>query len=158
MNRSSEINIHRTANIENGGSIPDAIPEVIESYRDYEPPAQIRKMVDNLLSYVPPKYLVGLKTIVLTNRSALTRDKRRQKIWSRGRKYCLAESLGSYSRAWKSSPAIVWLYVDNIVSPDPAWVLRTPLCVTRGWRMFCTTKSVTTFTQCTDLFTKVRKM
>ena len=39
----------------------------------------------------------------------------------------MAESLGSYSRAWKSSPATVWLYVDNIVSADPAWVLRTPL-------------------------------
>jgi hypothetical protein len=113
--------------MENGEKARDVRPEIVESYRDFTPPAQIRKMVDNLLSYVPPKYLVGLKKIVLTNRSALPRDKRRQKVWGRGRKYRLAESLGSYSRAWKSSPATVWLYVDNIVSADPAWVLRTPL-------------------------------
>ncbi len=113
--------------MENGEKARDARPEIVESYRDFEPPAQIRKMVDNLLTTVPPKYLVGLKKIVLTNRSALPRDKRRQKVWGRGRKYRLAESLGSYSRSWKSSPATVWLYVDNIVSADPAWVLRTPL-------------------------------
>jgi hypothetical protein len=83
-------------------------------------------MVDDLLDAVPPKYLVGLKKIVLTNQSALTRDKRRQKVWSRKKMYRLAESLGSYSRAWKSSPAMVWLYVDNIVKALPSWALRVP--------------------------------
>jgi hypothetical protein len=112
--------------MENGEKARDVRPEIVESYRDFTPPPK-SGMVDNLLSYVPPKYLVGLKKIVLTNRSALPRDKRRQKVWGRGRKYRLAESLGSYSRAWKSSPATVWLYMDNIVSADPAWVLRTPL-------------------------------
>jgi hypothetical protein len=41
--------------------------------------------------------------------------------------YRLAESLGSYSRAWKSSPATVWLYVDNIAKGAPPWVLVVPL-------------------------------
>jgi len=83
----------------------------VESYRDFEPPSEFRRAVETLLSYVPPKYLVGLKTIVLTNRAGLTRNKRKQKVWSRNRKVLLADSLGSYSRAWKSSPATVWLYV-----------------------------------------------
>jgi hypothetical protein len=113
--------------MENGEKARDVRPEIVESYRDFEPKAQIRKTVDDLLNTVPPEYLVGLKKIVLTNRSALPRDKRRQKVWGRGRKYRLAESLGSYSRAWKSSPATVWLYVDNIVSAVPPWVLRVPL-------------------------------
>jgi hypothetical protein len=79
------------------------------------------------LRYVPPKYLVGLKTIVLTNRAGLSRDECKQKVWSRNRKVRLAESLGSYSRAWKSSPATVWLYVDNIAEAEVAWWNRLPL-------------------------------
>ena len=96
-------------------------PTVVESYRDFDPPVSFRHSVDTLLRYVPRKYLVGLKTIVLTNRAGLTRDKRRQKVWSRNRKVRLAESMGSYSRAWRSSPATVWLYVDNIVEAGATW-------------------------------------
>src|SRR6266852_945495 len=90
-------------------------PEVVENYRDFEPRANFRKLLEDPLDAVPPKYLVGLKTIVLANQSALTRNQRRQKIWSRNRKIRLAEARGSYYRATESSPATVWLYVDNIL-------------------------------------------
>jgi len=103
------------------------VPNIVESYRDFEPRSNFRHDVETLLRYVPPKYLVGLKTIVLTNRAGLTRDKRKQKVWSRNRKVRLAESLGSYSRAWKSSPATVWLYVDNIAEAEATWWNRVPL-------------------------------
>lgn len=102
-------------------------PTIVESYRDFEPPPGFRQTVETLLRYVPPKYLVGLKTIVLTNRAGLTRDKRRQKVWSRNRKVRLAESLGSYSPSWKSSPATVWLYVDNIIEAGVAWWKWVPV-------------------------------
>jgi hypothetical protein len=39
----------------------------------------------------------------------------------------LAESMGSYSRAWKSSPATVWLYVDNIVASEATWWKWVPV-------------------------------
>jgi len=93
-------------------------PEIVESYRDFEPPRNFRKNVETLLRYVPPKFLIGLKTIVLTNREGLTRNKRRQKVWSRHHKIRLADALGSYSHATRSSPATVWLYVDNIVRAE----------------------------------------
>jgi hypothetical protein len=102
-------------------------PTIVESYRDFEPPSNFRQDVETLLRYVPPKYLVGLKTIILTNRAGLTRDKRKQKVWSRNRKLRVADSLGSYSRAQKSSPATVWLYVDNIVRSQDTWWKRAPL-------------------------------
>ena len=104
-----------------------ACPTIIESYRDFEPPASFRRTVETLLHYVPPKYLTGLKTIVLTNRAGLTSNKRKQKVWSRNRKVRLAESLGSYQHASKSSPATVWLYVDNIVESGIAWWSRVPV-------------------------------
>jgi hypothetical protein len=104
-----------------------ALPEVVEAYRDFAPPANFRQVVETLLTYVPPKYLVGLRTIILTNSSALSRDQRRQKTWSRNHKVRLSECRGSYSRATKSSPATIWLYVDNIVRHEPRWITRVPL-------------------------------
>ena len=96
-------------------------PTIVESYREFEPPGNFRQTVETLLHYVPQKYLNGLKTIVLTNRGGLSSKERKHKVWSRNRKVRLAECLGSYSRASKSSPAAVWLYVDNIVEAGISW-------------------------------------
>jgi hypothetical protein len=102
-------------------------PEIVESYHDFEPPADFRKLLENLLDAVPAKYLVGLKTIVLANQSALTRDQRRQKIWSRNRKIRLAEARGAYYAASRNSSATVWLYVDNILRSEDPRLLRMPI-------------------------------
>jgi hypothetical protein len=103
------------------------LPEIIEAYCDYEPPAAIRRQVEVLLQYVPPNYLRGLKRIVLLNRGALGRDQRRKKIWSRNRKVRLAAANGSYSRATRSQPATVRLYVDNLLQVFPSWWTHTPV-------------------------------
>lgn len=100
---------------------------IVESYRDFHPPRNFRKTVETLLKYVPAKYLVGLKTVVLTNQAAFARDKQKQKVWSRKRKLRLADLRGSYTRAWQSSPAVVWLYVDNIISAEDWWWKWVPL-------------------------------
>jgi hypothetical protein len=107
--------------------LESGLPELVEAYRDFEPPRNFKQVIETLLAYVPPKYLVGLKTIILTNSSALSRDRRRQKTWSRNHKVRLSECGGSYSRATKSSPAIIWLYVDNIVRGLPRWMTRPPM-------------------------------
>lgn len=106
---------------------PSILPEIVESYRDFAPPAYFKLVVENLLRGVPQKYLAGLKTIVLANRAGLTRDKRRQKVWSRGRKIRLVDARGAYYKETKSSSATVWLYVDNIVNQRPNWPLRLPI-------------------------------
>ena len=121
------VNMNLPAEMETAEKVPEVRPDIVESYRDFQPPGRLRKTVDDLVDAVPPKYLVGLIKIVLTNQAALTRDQRRKKVWSRRKMYRLAESLGSYSRAWKSSPATVWLYVDNIFKAAPSWVSRVPL-------------------------------
>ena len=90
-------------------------PIIIESYRTFDPPPNFKQCVETLLRYVPAKYLIGLKSVVLTNRAGLTGKKRKQKVWSRNRKVQLATALGSYSRATRTTSAEVWLYVDNIV-------------------------------------------
>jgi hypothetical protein len=102
-------------------------PTITESYREFAPPSGFKRTIETLLRYVPPEYLIGLKSIVLTNRAGLTRNKRKQKVWSRNRKVRLAEALGSYSHSTKSSPATVWLYVDNIVEAGFAWWYSVPV-------------------------------
>lgn len=102
-------------------------PSVVENYRDFEPPTQVKKLVEDLLEAVPQKYLAGLKTIVLSNQAALTRDQRRQKTWSRSRKYPLAKARGAYYEATNQRPATVWLFVDNMVRMWPRSLWKIPL-------------------------------
>lgn len=102
-------------------------PEIVEYYRDYIPPAQVKNIVQNLLKGVPKPYLSGLGTVVLTNRSALTRDQKRQRVWSRNRKGRLVDARGAYYRATAKSPATVWLIIDNIQRPEPALIFRVPI-------------------------------
>lgn len=71
-------------------------PEIREFYRDYKPRLDAKRMVEELLTAVPSEYLTGLKSIVLTNRSALSRDQRRQKIRQGGRNHEFAKSQGAY--------------------------------------------------------------
>lgn len=102
-------------------------PEIREFYRDYKPRLDAKRMVEELLTAVPSEYLTGLKSIVLTNRSALSRDQRRQKIRQGGRNHEFAKSQGAYYRATRSRPATVWLFVDNILDSLPGWALRIPM-------------------------------
>lgn len=98
------------------------VPEIVECYRDFEAPADFRNILNELLSAVPSKYLLGLRRIILANQSALTRDQRRQKIWSGGHKIHLSLARGAYYKASRNSTATIWLYVDNILrSEDPWW-------------------------------------
>jgi hypothetical protein len=102
-------------------------PEIIENFRDFEPPANFGNIVDDLVRYVPPEFLLGLQSITLTNRIALSRNQKRQKTWSRNRKIRLADALGYYTPATRSSRAAVVLYVDNITQGWPGWLGRVPL-------------------------------
>ena len=75
------------------------LPEIVESYNDFSPSSPVRKILQELFRYVPPEYLVGLRTILLTNKSSLNRASRRKTTWIRKRKIVLADALGYYSQA-----------------------------------------------------------
>jgi hypothetical protein len=78
-------------------------PAIIENFRDFEPPAKFRNIVDDLVRCVPPEFLVGLQSITLTNRFALSRNQKRKKTWSRNRRIRLADALSYYTPATRSS-------------------------------------------------------
>lgn len=101
-------------------------PIVVEAYRDYVPPQIVLPLIRELLDAVPPRYLVGLQTIVLTNQSAQPRKRQRQKIWSRTHKIKLVQARGYYSGATRASQASITLHIDNILKGSSARDLRIP--------------------------------
>src|SRR5712692_2308397 len=94
-------------------------PEIIEAYRNYVPSCNVKRIVKTLLRYVPPEYLLGLRSIVLTNSSGLSRNRRRRKTWSRHHKVRIAESLGNYTHATRDLAASIHILVDNVVDSFP---------------------------------------
>jgi hypothetical protein len=101
-------------------------PEIVENYKELWGTRKFQEATRRPSGSCACQYLVGLNAIVLANQSALTRDQRRQKIWSRNRKVRLKEVRGCYYRTTKSSPATVWLYVDNILRSEVPWFRRMP--------------------------------
>lgn len=100
---------------------------IVESYRDWAPPIDASRVVSRLLAGTEERYKVGLATVVLTNSSGLSHDRRRQKTWSRGRKVLIAKSRGLYHQAWNNDPAWVEILVDNALRDVPPWLLKLPL-------------------------------
>ena len=103
------------------------LPNIVETYKNFDPPKRFRRTIEILIKYVPPQYLIGLETIMMTNRDALPRDMRTQRVWGRSRKHRLTDARGAYSYASAGSGAIIWLFVDNICRTDVSWWRSAPV-------------------------------
>jgi hypothetical protein len=100
---------------------PTARPKVIAKYFGYKPPFNVTSAVEQMLESVPPKCLVGLSEVVLTNTASLSRKRRRSVTKSRKRKVRIVEARGLYHRAWHGHPAWIEIYVDNILFWMRGW-------------------------------------
>ena len=88
-------------------------PRVVTAFSGYAPPFDVVPIVEKMLESVPPKYLVGLSEVVLTNTSGLPRKLRRSVTKARKRKYRIVECRGLYHQAWHGKPAWIEIFVDN---------------------------------------------
>jgi hypothetical protein len=86
-------------------------PRVIEAFQGYTPPFNATKAIRRMLKVVPPKFLWGLHTVVLTNVGALSRNERERRGGTRVK---LGEALGYYNQEWNGQPARITILVDNI--------------------------------------------
>ena len=100
---------HANQMTSNSGDIP-----VYENFGSYKPRINAAKIVRDLLRTVPPEYLRGLRSVVVSSQTALSRDQRRKKTRSRGRKVARDQILGYYHPAWLGQMAYIELYVDRI--------------------------------------------
>ena len=98
-----------------GDSLPSAprLPKVVAHFSDYKPPFDPVPIIERMLASVPPKYLVGLSEVVLTNSTGLSREMRRSVTKARGRKVRIVEARGLYRQAWQGKPAWIQIFVDN---------------------------------------------
>jgi hypothetical protein len=111
--------------IESGDKIQ---PRIVCHFHDYEPPLDIHRIAARLLASVPPRYLTGLDAVVLTNKRALPRDRRRSKNRSRKRTVRIMQTRGLYHPTWKSKQAWIEIFVDSVLrEPLRGWWLKFPL-------------------------------
>jgi hypothetical protein len=104
------------------------LPKIVSRYSNYVPPFDPEPIVARMVESVPPKYLVGLSEIVLTNSSGLTRKRRRSVTKSRSRKVRIRNTHGLYHPAWNVTPAWIEVFVDNALGPwRRGWWLRVPI-------------------------------
>lgn len=100
-------------------------PTVITNFTGYTPPFDVVPIVERMLASVPPKYLVGLSEVVLTNSSGLPRKLRRSVTKSRKRKVKVAEAAGLYHQAWQGNRAWIEIFVDNMMRAlEASWWLK----------------------------------
>ena len=101
--------------------------DIVESYKDYEPPNFVIHSVRKMIYVLPDNLLSGLKTVVLTNAGGLSHKRRRRKTMSRGKKVPLRDWLGVYHRKSKSNPAWIEIFIDHIVDDYPGSILYIPI-------------------------------
>lgn len=100
--------------------------EIIESYKDYEPPIDAKAVTRKLIENIPQKYLLGLGQIVITNQSGLPRRELRKKVTSRKRKLSMDRIRGFYHYRTASSPAWIEIFLDQIVTLELGFYQKIP--------------------------------
>jgi len=100
--------------------------EIVESYKDYDPPVNATAVTRKLIDNIPQKYLLGLGQIVITNHSALPRRVLRQKVRSRKRKISRDKVRGFYHYRTGSSRAWIEIYIDQISDLKDGIFQRVP--------------------------------
>lgn len=78
----------------------------------YKPPFDVTQIVERMVESVPPKYLVGLSEIVLTDHGDMPRKHRRSVTYSRNKKVRIMNTRGLYHPAWKGKRAWIEIFVD----------------------------------------------
>ncbi|MGB0081760.1 MAG: hypothetical protein WBP90_09560 [Terracidiphilus sp.] len=95
------------------GNLAASRPRVVVNFSDYTPPFDVLSLTERLLASVPPRYLLGLREVVLTNKIGLSRARRRSVTKSRGRKVKILQARGLYHPAWKGKQAWIEIFVDS---------------------------------------------
>jgi len=94
-------------------NVPRVETQIIANFSEYTPPFNVVRVASRLLATVPPKYLVGLSSVVLTNKQALSRPRRRTVIKPRRRRGKQGYVCGLYHNAWQGKPAWIEIFVDE---------------------------------------------
>src|SRR5712672_1489706 len=109
------------------GEVVDTQVDVREFFLEWTPPFDVKATVSRMLGAVPSRYLVGLRTVVLTNTHALSPRRKKGKIPSHKRRIRADECNGLYHHAFRGDPPWIEIFVDNIFRNAPSFVVRLAL-------------------------------
>jgi len=103
-------------------------PKLVTYFHEYTPPFDVRPLLLRMLRSLPPEYLVGLDSIVLTSTDTFSRKRRRSKTRSRGRTVKVVKTLGLYHRGQEGKNAWIEIFVDRIFDGwERGFWLKLPL-------------------------------
>lgn len=100
--------------------------EILEYYKDFEPPIDATAVTRKLIDNIPQKYLLGLGQIIATNLSGMSRRELNKKIKSRGRKVSMTNVCGLYHHRTASSSAWIEIFVDQIADLELSFFQKIP--------------------------------
>jgi hypothetical protein len=96
-------------------------------FHEYKPPFDVRPLLSRMLRSVPPEYLAGLGSVVLTSTDTLSRKRRRSKTRSRKHPLKEVQARGLYHCAWAGETAWIEIFVDRILNGwERGWWLKLP--------------------------------
>jgi hypothetical protein len=98
-------------------------PLIVEVYKEYSPPVNVSNTIRILLESIPERYVAGLKEVVLTNASGLSRERKRAKTASRARTF---QVRGLYHQIGNGQPAWIEIFVDNTLKRWPRSLIKIP--------------------------------
>jgi hypothetical protein len=86
---------------------------IYENYESYRSPRYVYRTIAKLLSELPKQYLTGLRSVVLTNASAIGKGKTGR---IGGKKYARRQCMGFYHPERNGEQAWIEIIVDNLVA------------------------------------------
>jgi hypothetical protein len=101
------------ANLRSNHNIRLTMIPIYESYEGYRPPHYVYPTIAKLLVCVPSQYLSGVRSVVLTNASAIGRGKTRRVA---GKKYARRDCFGFYHPKTNGEQPWIEIVVDNILA------------------------------------------
>jgi len=97
--------------------------QIRETYKDFTPAVKVASVAHLLLDHVPDEYLEGIEEVVLTNASALSRERRRGRTTSGSR---FEEVCGLYHQPWNGRAAWIEIFVDATLGRLPPFLWKVP--------------------------------
>ena len=98
-----------------------------EAYKNYEPAFDVVATVNRLLDGIPQKHLAGLKTIVLSCSTNLSKKARNANVRQNGISFKAGDGRGRYHQKWNDQEAWIELLTDNVLRGFPRPMLAFSL-------------------------------
>ena len=128
-NRFPDLKAASSKGLSGSGGTSLSQPNIVVNFSGYTPPYNVARAASRVIATIPPKFLVGLGAVVLTNSDCLSHDRRNRVNKPRSRKGKSRRLAGLYHQAWQGDAAWVEIFLDTTLSAGDKekWIFKVPL-------------------------------